>query len=55
VTEHFVQNIGCLLAGEDGKENAAAKDRINETGRVTREQPTITATNPNVATNSLII
>ena len=43
VIEHFVQNIGCLLASEDGKKNTAAKDRINETGRITREQPAITS------------
>src|SRR5690349_7991337 len=43
VIEHFVQNIGRLFAGEDGKKNAAAEDWINETGRITREQPAITS------------
>ena len=41
--EHFVQNIGRLLAGEDGKKDAAAENRINETGRIAREQPAITS------------
>ena len=40
--KHIMQNIGCLLASKDGKKNAAAKDWIDETGSIAREQPPIT-------------
>jgi len=30
--EHYVQCVGRWFAGEDGQENATAKDRINEPG-----------------------
>ena len=39
--EHFVQNIGALFAAENGEKNAAAKNRIDEAGRVARQHPAI--------------
>src|SRR5207245_10675758 len=39
--ENFVQSVGALFAAENGQENAAAENWIDETGSVTGEQPAI--------------
>ena len=41
VVENFVQSVGALFAAENGQENAAAENWIDETGSVTSEQPAI--------------
>src|SRR5262245_30048856 len=41
VIEHFVQSVGAFFTAEDCKKNAAAKDRINESGGVACKQPAI--------------
>ena len=39
--EHDIEDVGGLFAGKKGEENAAAKNRIDETGGVTGEHPAI--------------
>src|SRR3977135_2028066 len=41
IIEHFVQNIRRLFAGEDSEKNATAENRIDETGSITGEHPSI--------------
>src|SRR5437879_2585544 len=41
VVENFVQSVGALFAAENGQENAAAENWIDETSSVTGEQPAI--------------
>ena len=40
--EHDIEDVGALFAREEGEENAAAENRIDETGGVAREQPAVT-------------
>ena len=37
--EHDVEDVGALFAGEEREEDAAAENRIDETGGVAREHP----------------
>ncbi len=39
--EHDIEDVGGLFAGKKGKENAAAKNRVDETGGVTGQHPAI--------------
>jgi len=42
IIECLMQSIGRFFPGENSEENSAAKDRIDETGGIAREQPAIT-------------
>ena len=35
--EHDIEDVGALFAREEGKENAAAENRVNESGGVASE------------------
>src|SRR6478672_1190279 len=39
--EHFVQSVGAFFTAEHRKKNAAAKNRVDKSGGVAREQPAI--------------
>src|SRR6478672_2287269 len=39
--EHFVQSVGAFFAAENRKENAAAKNRVDESGGVACKYPPI--------------
>ena len=39
--EHDVENVGALFAREEGEENAAAENRIDESGGVAGEHPAV--------------
>src|SRR6266850_6216816 len=39
--EHFVQSVGAFLTAEHRKKNAAAKNRVDESGGVACKQPAI--------------
>ena len=42
MVEHNVKSVGTIFAGEEGKKNTAAENRIDETRRITCEHPAIT-------------
>ena len=40
--EYDVENVGALFTREEGKENATAENRVDESGGVAGEQPAVT-------------
>ena len=40
--EHDIEDVGALFAREEGKENAAAENRVDESGGVAGEHPAVT-------------